>query len=366
MTGRALRHRVGSLLIVGVESTSLSGLELAWLRSLQPSGIILFRRNLETSAELHELWRQAASALAQPYFRCLDLEGGTVDRLRDLVGSTPSAAEIAATAQSSIIRASGALVGRMLHALGFNLDLAPVLDLALPASRDVMKTRVVSADPANVIAYAREFIAGLQQYGIIACGKHFPGLGGGTLDSHHATPSIGRTWEQMWEQDLEPYRALHSELPLVMVNHAAYSEIEKPSRPASLSHFWIEAVLRKKLRYRGLIISDDMEMGGVLNHASGESAAIAAIAAGTDLLEICHRADRILATHEALLREAERSPSFARIVDRTAKRVATAKLRLLKDSVLPRPLSPAGLEQLQNAQQRLRARIARATQETTE
>ena len=79
------------------------------------------------------------------------------------------------------------------------------------------------------------------------CGKHFPGLGGGTLDSHHATPKISRTWEQIWEQDLEPYRALRGELPLVMVNHAAYPKDRAPSRPASLSRFWIEEVLREEI-----------------------------------------------------------------------------------------------------------------------
>jgi beta-N-acetylhexosaminidase len=366
MKTTALRHRVGSLLIVGVESTAISALESAWLRSLQPSGIILFRRNIETSAQLHALWQQAAHSLAVPFFRCVDLEGGTVDRLRDLVGPTPSAAEVAATDRPAIVRPSGALVGRMLHGLGFNLNLAPVLDLALPASRGVMGTRVVSADAAKVISYAREFIAGMQQYGIIACGKHFPGLGGGTLDSHRATPSIGRTWEEVWRQDLVPYRTLRAELPLVMINHAAYPKIERPSRPASLSRFWIHEVLRQKLGYRGLVMSDDMEMGGVLNHASAESAAIEAIAAGTDLLEICHRADRVLATHEALLREAERFPAFARAVDRAARRVSSAKLRLLKKSVVPRPLSTAGLKQLQDSQERLRARIARAAGESTE
>ncbi len=363
MKTTALRHRVGSLLIVGVESTSLSVLEMAWLASLQPSGVILFRRNIEAAAALHALWQQASAVLTAPFFRCVDLEGGTVDRLRDLVGPTPSAAEVAATNQPAVFRASGAMVGRMLHALGFNLDLAPVLDLAMPASREVMRTRVVSADPAKVIAYAREFIAGLRQHGIVACGKHFPGLGGGTLDSHHATPSIRRTWEQMWNQDLEPYRALRTALPLVMVNHAAYPKIETPSRPASLSRFWIEEVLRRKLSYRGLVISDDMEMGGVLNHASAESAAIEAIAAGTDLLEICHRADRVLATHEALLLEAERSPAFARAVDRASRRVASAKLRLLTKPVPARPLSAAGLKQLQAAQDRLRTKITHATHE---
>lgn len=184
-------------------------------------------------------------------------------------------------------------------------------------------------------------------------------LAGGTLDSHHATPQIARTWEQIWREDLEPYRVLASTLPMVMVSHAAYPKIEQPARPASLSRFWIEEVLRTRLRFRGLVISDDMEMGGVLKHASPEEAAVEAIAAGTDLLEICHRADRVLSTYEALLREAERSAAFARRVDSTAARVAKAKVKLLGKTPLPKPLSSAGLKSLQSAQRRLREEIAR-------
>lgn len=356
-----LRHRVGSLLIVGVESTSLSTLETAWLRSLQPSGMILFRRNLESPQQLRALFQQSAAVLQQPFFRCVDLEGGTVDRLRDMIGPTPSAAEVAATGRRALFRQHGAFIGRMLHALGFNLNLAPVLDLALPAALPVMGTRVVSADPAAVIAYAREFLDGLARHGVLGCGKHFPGLGGGTLDSHHATPQIGRTWEQIWLEDLEPYRVLASTLPMVMVSHAAYPRIQRPAQPASLSRFWIEEVLRARLQFRGLVISDDMEMGGVLNHASPEEAAVEAIAAGTDLLEICHRADRVLATHEALLREAERSPAFARRVNAAAARVAKAKLKLLGKALVPKLLSSAGLKSLQAAQNQLREKIARAS-----
>jgi beta-N-acetylhexosaminidase len=360
-----LRHQVGSLLIVGVEATALTPLETAWLHSLQPSGLILFRRNIESPAQVHALFQQAILTLQQPFFRSIDVEGGTVDRLRDMVGPTPSAAEVAATDKPAIFREHGAFIGRMLHSLGFNVDLAPVLDLALPAGLPVMHTRVASADPVQVAAYAREFLAGLAQHGVKGCGKHFPGLGGGTLDSHHATPRIARTWEQIWQQDLEPYRALASKLPLVMVNHAAYPKIERPLLPASLSRFWIQEVLRNKLHYRGLVISDDMEMGGVLNHTSPEEAAIEAIAAGTDLLEICHRADRVLITHEALLREAERSPAFARHVNAAATRIAKAKQRLLGKGMLPKPISSAGLKKLQDVQRRLRDKIALAQARNT-
>lgn len=355
-----LRHQVGSLLIVGVESTTLSALESAWLQSLRPSGLILFRRNVEARSQIHDLFRQAAACLQAPFFRCVDLEGGTVDRLRDLIGPTPSAADVAATGRAPLFREHGLFIGRALHALGFNVDLAPVLDLALPAALPVMGTRVVSPDPAQVIAYARVFLSGLARHGVLGCGKHFPGLGGGALDSHHATPQISRTWHQLWQQDLLPYRTLAPDLPLVMVNHAAYPAIERPAKPASLSRFWIHTVLRKKLHYRGLILSDDMEMGGVLDHASTGDAAIAAIAAGTDLLEICHRADRVLLTHEALLREAERSRAFSRCVAAAAARVARARHRLLRQSPLPRPLSAARLEHLKDAQKRLQEKVLNA------
>lgn len=356
----SLRHRVGSLLIVGVEGTSLTTLETAWLRAVQPNGLILFRRNVESPAQIHALFQQAAPALPPLFFRCIDLEGGTVDRLRDLIGPTPSAAKVAATHNGRTYREHGSFIGRILHSLAFNLDLAPVLDLALPAALPVMGTRVISADPAEVVGYAREFLAGLAQHGVLGCGKHFPGLGGGMLDSHHAMPRIQRTWDQLWQQDLEPYRALASDLPLIMVNHAAYPQIERPLRPASLSRFWIQDVLRDKLRFRGLVISDDMEMGGVLNHASLEDAAIEAIAAGTDLLEICHRADRVLIAYEALLREAEKSPSFARRVTAAAARIAKTKRRLIGNPLPQKAVSAAGLRKLQDAQKRFRDKIAKA------
>lgn len=361
-TAATLRHRVGSLLIVGVEAASLTTLESAWLRSLQPSGLLLFRRNIESPAQIQSLFRQTSSALEQSFFRCIDLEGGTVDRLRDLVGRTPSAAEVGATNDPALFREHGTFIGRMLRAFGFNVDLAPVLDLGLAPAMEVMPTRVVSAEPARVIEYGRAFLDGLAQSGILGCGKHFPGLGGGALDSHRATPSISRSWEQIWEEDLNPYRALIASLPMIMVNHAAYPQIEKPPRPASLSNFWIQEVLRGRLRYRGLIVSDDMEMGGVLNHTSPEGAAIDAIAAGTDLLEICQRADRILITYEALLREAESSPAFARCVKIGAARIAKARFRLLGRTPLPKLISTAGLKKLRDAQQRLHKKIAQTSE----
>ena len=365
-----LRHQVGALFVVGLESTEVSALEQVWLRVVQPGGIILFKRNLASPRQIHALWRSVAvtrkpaqnhSHVREDFFRCVDLEGGTVDRLRDWMGPTPSAAAVAATGDAELFHQHGARVGQMLAALGFNVDLAPVLDLALPASRAVMGSRSAAADPKTVARYAREFLAGLRAHGVLGCGKHFPGLGGGRLDSHQATPKIARTWEQM-QADLIPYRALRAQLAFVMVSHAAYPKIESPARPASLSKFWIEEVLRKQLGYRGLVISDDMEMGGVLTQTSIEEACLAAIAAGTDVVEVCHRADRILGAYEAVLREAERSAAFARIVERAALRVQQTQQRLLKNTSLPRALTPAQVEKLQTLLRSFSQSIAARTE----
>ncbi len=348
-SSHTLRRQVGSLLIVGLEGMELSALEAAWLRALQPAGIILFQRNLESAKQVHALMQAVAQVLKSEdrsaFFRCVDLEGGTVDRLRNLIGPTPAAADVAATGSAEMYQRHGAIVGKMLAALGFNVDLAPVLDLSTPACRAVMGTRVASEDPAKVAEYARGFLSGLAQHRVLGCGKHFPGLGNGTLDSHQATPKIARTWQQM-QPDMAPYRALQKQLPFIMVNHAAYPKIERPAQPASLSKFWMTEILRQQMGYRGLILSDDMEMGGVLSHASMEEAAIRAIAAGADLIEVCHRADRIMTAYEAILSEAECSPAFARTVATASARVRRAQKKFLGADKLLRAATPVQIEKL--------------------
>ncbi len=116
-----------------------------------------------------------------------------------------------------------------------------------------MSSRAVSADPKEVVAYAREFLRGLGDAGVLGCGKHFPGLGEAKLDTHHELPSVEKPLHKLWEQDLVPYRIMRRELPFVMVSHAAFPAVTKERNPASLSKKWITDILRKKIGYRGLI-----------------------------------------------------------------------------------------------------------------
>ena len=330
-----LREAIGSLLIVGVEGTKLNAVEAAWLRLIRPSGVILFRRNIEEAAQVHALLAAVAKNSNAPIFRCVDLEGGLVDRLRDLVAPMPSAAEVAATGKKKIYREHGLLIGEEIALLGFNTTFAPVLDLALPVSANVMRTRVTSADAKTVTEYAVEFLSGLAKAGVLGSGKHFPGLGAGTLDSHLATPEIDRGWQQLWDEDLLPYRKLRRELPFIMVSHAVYPRVKNGrgqiQGPASVSRFWIREILQKKIGYRGLVLSDDMEMGGILSQHSIGEASIAAIEAGTHLLEVCKEPALIFQTYEALLTEAERSKSFRKRVEQAASQVRKQKHHLLRN-----------------------------------
>ena len=323
----SLRKQVGQLLIAGVEGCELSALEKAWLKIVEPGGVILFRRNIESAEQTRRLLAQVESQSGPTLFRCVDIEGGLVDRLRDAVAPMPSLAAVAASGKKALYRKHGRLIGREAAAFGFNTVFAPVLDLALPESASVMRTRSYFSDAKSVARYGAAFLVGLERAGGLGCGKHFPGLGGGNLDSHHATPIIERSWEQLWADDLLPYRELKAELPMVMVSHASYPAAGGAA-PASVSRFWINDVLTKRIGYRGLIVSDDMEMGGILTQSSIEDAVVRAVAAGTHLLEICKDPALVLRAYEALLGEAEKSAAFRRLVESACRKILRVKQKL--------------------------------------
>jgi beta-N-acetylhexosaminidase len=331
MMMRNLTLDIGQLLIIGFDGTEMSPRLASLLTNIQPAGVILFGRNITGAGQTHTLLRECQKHVTAPLFTCVDLEGGTVDRFRDVIDSAPSPAEVFATGSRALFRKHGRVIGENCRALGFNVDFAPVLDLALDASRSVMSSRAVSDDPKQVVVYAREFLRGLRDAGVLGCGKHFPGLGEATLDTHHELPAVEKPLRKLWTEDLVPYRSLslRRELPFVMVSHAAFPEVTKDRTPASLSKKWITDILRKKIGYRGLICSDDLEMGGVLAAAPIEQATIEHIRAGGDLGLICHQEDFILRAHEAMVREAERDGRFARRVRESAARVLAFKKKAL-------------------------------------
>src|SRR6266478_6300179 len=315
-------HNVGQLLIVGFDGTEITRGLSSLLTKLQPAGVILFARNITGAEQTWRLLEDCQKCVTTQLFACVDLEGGRVDRFRDVLGPAPSPADVFATGDRQLFRKHGQVIGENCRALGFNVDFAPALDLAFEASRSVMSSRVVSANPRDTVVYAREFLAGLRAAGVLGCGKHFPGLGEGTLDSHHELPVIEKPLKKLWAEDMLPYRTLRRQLHMVMVSHAAYPLVTNDRTPASLSKVWITDILRKRIGFRNLIVSDDLEMGGVLSAAPIGEAAVEFVRAGGDLCLICHQEELILQAHEELVRTAERDSKFARRVAEASRRVA--------------------------------------------
>ena len=322
-----LRRQVGQLLILGFDGLEVDSKLRTTLSTLQPSGVILFARNIEEPKQTWRLLNEAQTSTRVPMFLCVDLEGGSVDRLKKIIAPTPSVEQVFATGNRKLFRMHGHILGLEARALGFNTDFAPVFDLGFEASRSVLTSRTASADPAETILYAREFLKGLKTARVLGCGKHFPGLGEGNLDSHHDMPVVNKSWRAMWEQDLKPYRELKAQIPFVMVAHAAYPAVTNDKLPASLSRKWMQDILRKKIGYRGLIISDDLEMGGVLSTGEIEDVAVETLRAGADMFLVCHNQELVWRGYEAVLRTVERDRKFAAQVERAARRVLSMKKR---------------------------------------
>ncbi|HEV2137099.1 MAG TPA: beta-N-acetylhexosaminidase [Terracidiphilus sp.] len=359
-----LRRAAGNLLVVGLAGKELSAMERAWLKLIRPAGIILYKRNIADVAQTRTLLKESIAFCTPHATSFVDVEGGTVNRLNEALAVIPSAQSVAQAmchptlsqktqndgarkSGASLAREHGELIARAVAAFGFNTSLAPMIDLALPDSVDVLGTRCPARKPADVIAYAREFLAGMKSRGIVGCGKHFPGLGGGTRDSHLETPAIRREGEAMWRDDLEPYRALRDEMPMVMINHAAYPLTPGRQRPASVSGYWIQNILRKRIGYRGIVLSDDLEMGGILKFMPIEEAAVEAIRTGSDLIEICHHAEPILHAFEALIAEGERSATFRKVLLAQARVTERKCARVFPDK-MPPALGKAQFEALRS------------------
>jgi len=326
-TSLDLRTLAGQLLTFGFDGLEVSSGLRSALKTLKPGGIILFARNIDSPRQTHSLLKAAQKEAEIPLFRCVDMEGGTVDRLKDVLAAAPSVQEVVQAGHRPYYRAHGQLIGSEVRAMGFNVDFAPVLDLRFPASLAVLGSRTASSDAKGAVRYAKEFLRGLKDVHVAGCGKHFPGLGEGNLDSHQALPVVHKSWKALWNEDLLPYRELARQLPFIMVAHCAFPEVTGEAVPASISKKWIEDVLRNKIGYQGLVVSDDLEMGGVLKVVGIEEAAVGTVQAGADMYLVCHNSELVHRAYEAILKEAERSSRFRTKVETAARRILAAKRR---------------------------------------
>src|SRR5262245_5512613 len=280
-----IEHRIGQLLLVGIGGLELDPPTREMLEAVQPGGVLLTSRNIETAPQLLELTGAIRSTLKVPPFIAVDQEGGRVDRLRPILSAMPSADLLRSANDASAAARLGEITAEALRSLGFNVNLAPVLDIAFNDSVDNgLRGRYLGASAAEVVRLSGAYLEGLQRVGVVGVGKHFPGLGGSVLDSHSLLPEIDRARDLLLKEDLLPYTELFSKinarLGAVMIGHGHYPAFHGPSPlPATLSKNIATGLLREELGFKGLTITDDLEMGAITSLRSVSDAAIDAVEA---------------------------------------------------------------------------------------
>ncbi|MBS1984558.1 MAG: beta-N-acetylhexosaminidase [Bdellovibrionales bacterium] len=270
--------KIGQLFMVGYRSDEQ-------VLRMRPAGVALFSWSLKDVGHAHalalRLKKMGKEQLKSPLFIAIDHEGGQVLRLRRGLTNFPDAAAIGATRDPVLARRVGEAMGEELSALGVNMNLAPVLDLG--NSRSFLQNRIWGAEGSPVGEMTSSFIVGLQSRGVLAVAKHFPGHGRSSVDSHFALPRLDVSLEELWRQDLAPFRqAQIAGVKAVMSAHVVIPSVDKV--PASMSPKFLTELLRKKLGFEGLIFTDDLEMGGVTDWGDAGEVGLRALKAGSDIL----------------------------------------------------------------------------------
>ncbi len=289
---------IGQLLIIGIPDTKPSNLLLGFIRQERIGGVILFKRNYESVKQLDYLTQKLQEAGEGRLFIGVDQEGGRVMRLSKPFTQFPSMREIA-KAESPLpsgerVRVRGGLLYEVaqalaleLSAIGINLNFAPVLDVATNSFNQVIGDRAFSHDPSLVAELGVQFMKGLTENGVMACGKHFPGHGDTDLDSHEALPIMPHTRGRLDACELIPFkRAIAANFPAIMTAHILLPNLD-PKWPASTSKLITKKILRDEFGFQGLIMSDDLLMKGITNQMSIEDAALKSLQADHDMVLIC-------------------------------------------------------------------------------
>ena len=314
---------LGQLILTGVPGTELDSATAEVFRRIQPGGYILFGRNIETASKLRKLIDDLRGLSQIEPIITIDQEGGRVSRLKLVGNEPPNANQLRDRNDIELIRRHGRITGRLLRIFGFNLDLCPVLDISFDDDADnSLRGRCYGNDVPQVIQNASAFNEGLQSEGVLSCGKHFPGYSRAPLDAHHELPVIPLERAELERHELAVFRHFADKVDSMMVAHGLYPSLEPSKLPSSLSRAVITDLLRGELNFRGLVMTDDLDMGAILNHFSLEETIRLAIEAGNDLAMICHR----IASVEEVAKILERLPRPD--VERALSSVAAFKRKL--------------------------------------
>jgi beta-N-acetylhexosaminidase len=279
----------GQLIIMGIPGFELNDSLRDFIKRIQPGGFILFARNLHTAEQVYQLNKELNELCKEPPIITIDQEGGRVSRLAMVAERPPSAHELRLTGDVGLCREHGELNGKLMSLFGINLDLAPVVDYSPDDNADnSLKGRCFGRNPEETMRNAEAFLKGIQTHGVGGTVKHFPGYTFCGVDPHGELPLVDRSLKQLEENELRVFQHFVPLADSFMIGHGFFPIWHKESMPASLSPVIVNDLLRKKMGYEGLIMTDDLEMGAIYNHYGTVQSTKMAIHAGEDILLICH------------------------------------------------------------------------------
>ncbi len=337
-----LNTMIGSLFTVGIASTEPDRNALSLIREHKVGGVILFARNIENPLQVASLCRslqeEAIAATETPLFLAIDQEGGRVARLKEPFTLHPGASEIARSPDPLEQAARFAsITATEMSLVGLNMNMAPVLDVPSGEPERHLSGRTFGSKPEMVASLGMKVVEELQSRKILAVAKHFPGLGKANLDPHHMLPIIDSPGSEIEDRDLVPFKAaIKAGVSGIMTSHAMYPGLD-PGTPATLSRKIITDLLRKKLGFGGLVITDDLEMGAVAGGLGVAGSAVEAFKAGVDILLVCENFDSIVESIDAVKRAVIRGDIPPSRLRESTGRIRRAKAAIPAD---PGAVSP--------------------------
>lgn len=318
-------EKIGQMVMIGIQGTKVDDDSLYMLNQYHMGGVILFDRNMESPEQVKQLTSdlQAQSNEKVPLFIGIDEEGGDVVRMAEKLTPPPSQKEIGATGDIEQAKTWAIKTAKSLKDMGINVNFAPVADVG---SND---KRSYSTDANTVIDFVRAATKGYQQENIIYSLKHFPGIGKGKVDSHIDSSSIDVAKEVLMTEDILPFKTIIDESDpndyFILVSHLKYLALDE-EYPASLSSKIMTDLLRNELGYKGIIITDDMEMGAVANHNDFRSIGVNAVKAGADIVLVCHEYEHQQEVYLGLLDAVNNGEISQERIDESIKRIIKVKL----------------------------------------
>ena len=318
-------EKLGQMVMIGIQGTKVDDDSLYMLHQFHMGGVILFDRNMDSPEQVKQLTSdlQAQSNEKVPLFIGIDEEGGDVVRMAEKLTPPPSQKEIGATGDIEQARTWAIKTAKSLKDMGINVNFAPVADVG---SND---KRSYSTDTNTVIDFVRAATKGYQQENIIYSLKHFPGIGKGKVDSHVDSSSIDVAKEVLMTEDILPFKTIIDENEpndyFILVSHLKYPALDE-EYPASLSSKIMTDLLRYELGYKGIIITDDMEMGAVANHNDFRSIGVNAVKAGADIVLVCHEYEHQQEVYLGLLDAVNSGEISQERIDESVKRIIKVKL----------------------------------------